>query len=229
MLKNNFYETLDPLKINKVIIYTDASLNPNTQDNGIGIYCQTTKESFTYKIRQGPSICTTELYAIQIAVEWAISKNHNNILIASDSLSALTILENENYDYNTVDYIYSLPNEVTVTFIWTPSHVGIIGNEMADQLANNAMRDNNLQMKGIIPRHDATKVFKKQLYIRWKIKWANSQTGGLLASINDTPGTRSPSNLNNRKLESAINRLCTNRANLGYFKHMLKITPTPHC
>jgi len=63
------------------------------------------------------------------------------ILIISNSLSALLALENP---YPKDEIVQSIQENLSnsrkkIEFLWVPSHTGIIGNELADKTANEAI------------------------------------------------------------------------------------------
>lgn len=84
------------------------------------------------------SIFTTELYAILLAINYAINSDYQNFLIIFDSLLALKALQSQNISENEiqgifVNKIYESPKNFQ--FMWASSHVGPYGNEQADSLA----------------------------------------------------------------------------------------------
>ncbi|KAK2161453.1 hypothetical protein LSH36_116g02027, partial [Paralvinella palmiformis] len=89
-------------------------------------------------------ITLAELHAIQAALAWKLFRhNTKDIIIHSDSMAALTILQNR--IYKTYPEITSkifksaklLPRQGTQgTIHWIPSHVDLDGNEHADRQAN---------------------------------------------------------------------------------------------
>ena len=87
----------------------------------------------------------SEVFTLSLGVGYAMSKKRNAILIC-DSVSALQSLNSERPQYiNHVsniqrDLIKCHRNGLSVQFIWVPSHVGIKGNERADELAKAGAR-----------------------------------------------------------------------------------------
>ncbi|XP_066600151.1 uncharacterized protein [Prorops nasuta] len=82
-------------------------------------------------------------------------QNIKNFIIVTDSLSAINKIESTYYknihnffliNINLLLAEFETLN-IIITIIWTPSHIGIKGNELADQVAKN----NN-----IIPHHTST-------------------------------------------------------------------------
>lgn len=129
------------------IIYTDGSRTVNSGNGanmspitvGFAAVCPNVATR-SGRLPPQSSIASAELRAIQAALEIALETT-DDILIASDSLSMLLKIQNTQYTtdlaldnlLNTLDSIQD--NNRAVTLIWIPSHVGIAGNEMADNLA----------------------------------------------------------------------------------------------
>ena len=104
----------------------------------------------------------------------------------------------------------------SVSICWIPSHVGIPGNETADQEANIAARGAAVSVNEL-PHKDYYPTVRKQIMDRWQVQWPNTQRNKL-RNIKDTIGVwRSASN-KNRKWEVALTRLGIGhtRATHGY-------------
>ena len=123
--------------------YTDGSLQ-NNGGSGIGVYSQHTQLS--YKLSDDTPIYVAELIAISKAVTHALEVREPNILIHSDSLSALNSISKTypSGPYSTaIRELQELINSFqahnkTLIFNHVSAHVDIYGNEQADQLAKRA-------------------------------------------------------------------------------------------
>lgn len=129
------------------------------------------------------SIASAELRAIQAALEIA-SEMTDDTLIASDSLSMLLKIQNTQYTTdlaldNLLDTLNSIQdNNRAVTLIWIPSHVGIAGNEMADNLAKTTAPDIALQDQPVRSndlKNEMKRITTNELLEQWScIEWAGN-------------------------------------------------------
>ena len=70
---------------------------------------------------------------------------------------------------------------MVLTFLWVPSHVGIAGNELADELAKASLSDKKI--KNIkIPHSDYKPVITEHFDDKWQAYW-NEETSNKLYKI----------------------------------------------
>ena len=128
---------------NHIKIFTDGSV-ATSGDSGFGFFipCLDIKKSFY--LGKGYSIFTSELCAILAALNCILETKIDmyQIVFCVDSLSVLQSLNNwdcKNRSDLIFDILFQINvlklNGVNVEMIWIPSHVGIYGNEVADNLA----------------------------------------------------------------------------------------------
>jgi ribonuclease HI len=127
--------------------FTDGSVNPDSNRAGCGVhirYLDTVAERCT-RLQDGCSILQAELHAINIALEMAAHISQTaHLVIFTDSLSSIHTLRKTNVTQNTIliSSIFSRLDErkgPATSFEWIPSHTGIMGNELADRLAKQAL------------------------------------------------------------------------------------------
>jgi len=63
--------------------------------------------------------------------------------------------------------------------MWIPSHIGIPGNQLADDLASKAAKLTNIQIYQHIIYEDVTQVLKKRLHSLWQSQWEKHSTNKL--------------------------------------------------
>ena len=134
-------------------IYTDASKTLNGRV-GIGCYIE---RSDTYeelllqqRISDSATVYTSEMTAIKTALQIAkdyVKETHKPVAIFSDSLSAIKTIENQQINNQTklLKEVMECKHELNceVSLIWVPSHVGIRGNEITNNLAYRATQTTN--------------------------------------------------------------------------------------
>ena len=87
---------------------------------------------------------TAEINAIAATRHFCTTLTNNNIIIITESLSSLKGLNCMYPEHpiisNIHSYLITLQNlGMTLNLIWIPSHIGIIGKELADQAAKEAL------------------------------------------------------------------------------------------
>lgn len=214
------------------IIFTDASLEPESQNCGVGIFNRTKNISITGKCINGTSICAAEILAIRIAIE-TIQNNPEKILIISDSMSAIQKICRQGFnhttDINTLktrENISKLKNEdKKIQLLWIPSHSNILGNERADQLAAQARNTNNLVNNNLhylnLLSQEKDNIWKEWIRV---YKHISQQKGAYYYSLVDSPSQKPWFAQNTNLTRGKISLLC--RMRTGHIlspKHLFKI------
>ena len=119
-----------------VFIFTDGSKS----NAGVGFGAVSQNFNCYGALSKCASVFTAELYAILVALKQIISLNEYHFVIFSDSQSALQALEVFNSLHPLVLEILewlllARRKGKEITFCWVPAHVGIMGNEKADEVA----------------------------------------------------------------------------------------------
>ena len=134
----NFQELKGTVYQNYTAIYTDGS---KTQ-NGVGAAAISQGQVKTISLPREANILSAELYAIKMANDFIPLANSSKFVIFSDSRSAIESLNTRNHHPLVKEIVHSLDilhgRGITVEYCWIPSHIGIEGNEKADQKAKAA-------------------------------------------------------------------------------------------
>lgn len=153
-------------------IYTDGSKT----SEGVGSAFYTQGEVYSWTLPLAAGIFTAELYAIWQSLRYAEMSISENFIICSDSRSAMDALtDNFNNDPLVHDIHYLLSwlegRNKNVRFMWVPGHIGIAGNERADESAREATH----QLPEKIPiRADDVKVYMKMKILSlWQLHWSS--------------------------------------------------------
>ena len=122
-------------------VYTDGSKS----DEGVGcaFVCGSTTRTFT--LSSQATVFTSELVAILKALPFIEVSEDDSYVIFTDSLSSLFAMKDFNTLHPILQDILVLLTALdrdgkSVTFCWIPSHVGVVGNERADDCVKRASR-----------------------------------------------------------------------------------------
>ncbi|XP_045105294.1 uncharacterized protein LOC123500720 [Portunus trituberculatus] len=126
------------------VYYTDGSVDPNTGRTAAAFVCG--EERHGWRTSDHCSTLQTELVGITSALLHARQHNNTHIIVYTDSMTSLQALrrtpvrDNVRLITMTRLLLSRLKDEgKTVTLAWIPSHIGIEGNEAADNEANRAL------------------------------------------------------------------------------------------
>lgn len=168
---------------NKIFIFTDASKGEN-KTVGIGVYGpQNIRVSL--RLPNNCTICTAEVYAIGKALEIIDLLHLTDVVIFSDSLSALQKIANfmkpsdDHLTLSTKRKVIELNrNGNNVELVWIPSHTKIFGNDQADSLANEG-RGGEFPIELHLNYSEFLPGLKQQFWEVWIERWKQiSETKG---------------------------------------------------
>uniref|UniRef100_A0A8C1TCJ5 RNA-directed DNA polymerase from mobile element jockey n=1 Tax=Cyprinus carpio TaxID=7962 RepID=A0A8C1TCJ5_CYPCA len=194
-------------------IYTDGSKDPVSQKVGIGVYIPRFKSQIILRLSDKLSVYSTELSAIIVGLQWVEQVKPNRVVICSDSSSALksimsTRTDREDLLVEIYTLLYRLKAEgIVVYFCWVPAHIGIVGNEKADQLAKEALKKNLVDIKVPLGRSEVKSVINKEIIKLWQQRWENSSTGRWYYNIEKSVRKNEQFYGRHRKEEVMISRL----------------------
>ena len=173
---------------NTKVIYTDGSKSAT----GVGSAAYMDERHFaSTSLPTDASIQTAELYAIQLALRMVEEDSFTDFTICSDSLSSLQTFRNPKGTNILIEKLFRKIHELNnrnkqVVLTWVPSHVGIEGNERADQLAKEAATREATFTP--IPYTDFYNTIRQRVYSRWKELWRENPHGRHLYQVRSEPG-----------------------------------------
>ena len=158
-------------------IYTDASKT----NLGTAAAVVTSTKTIKFRLSNLTSIFTAELYAILQALMYIQETSNASSLILSDSLSAINALKSPHFRNPLIQKVYRTLHSIQtagrkVFFIWIPSHIGIDGNELADDAAYTAIEDPDSILVPNSIADDFKSFIKKQIMEDWQKNWNNSSS-----------------------------------------------------
>lgn len=168
---------------NSTQIYTDAS--KIGQECGYGFFCAKNNHSERVKLNNYASICSAELLAIRHALQYAQENSISEAVVLTDSLSSCQALQSQSkltYISEVALDILELLLSTHSSIVWIPSHVGIVGNEKADELAKEGIEKGTL-INNKIRQPDATALMKNELRENQQRSYQKSDKGDKFKKI----------------------------------------------
>ncbi|GFS62510.1 RNase H domain-containing protein [Trichonephila clavipes] len=141
LLRQLALEVINVIPDQALIIYTDGS--SKTDRAGSGIFSNTPGNDVKISIRN-PDHCSvfrSELIAISGTLDHALNSYKDSIWILTDSRGFIQYLKNwpkimDSTGIDILSKLVRLGQRKQVCLQWIPSHVGVSGNETADELAD---------------------------------------------------------------------------------------------
>ena len=224
-LKDYSLETIYTRYPDHLKVFTDGSKHFN---DGTGAAFYIPEFNIRKYYRLSPiSILRAELTAIVLALEWLEQIINTNVVILSDSLSALQSVVSYDNEHSLVqEILYKLnillSKNVQIEFEWIPSHVGIRGNEVVDSLANKATKKHVIDVYIPSSRKELENEIKKQSLIQWQCRWNSSLKGRYLYSIQKNVRDTFPTKTFTRGEEKIIHQFRLGKCNLNYYLYLIK-------
>ena len=150
--------------------FTDGSKQEESNFTGAALYSPNLNLSYKYKINKFASIFTAESYAILQTLNTILERNITKARIFTDSLSVIKAISNfsplksKNTSYLTLEIKKQLSSIIeqngNIKIFWIPSHSNIESNDIADNLAKEAINSGILSNL-LIPYTDLYETIKK--------------------------------------------------------------------
>ncbi len=172
------------------------------------------------------SVYTLELVAIILGLQWIEWRNKNNVVVASDSLSALiSIGSGKSCRLDILNEIYQIilrlhNNGKNVSFVWVPAHVGVKGNKEVDLLAKQSLKSQTIDLQVKLSKAEAKTIIKVHAQNLWQEYWVFSDTGRQFYNIQSKVGVGREMGKNRRE-ETVITRLRIGHTGLNKTMHLI--------
>ena len=210
-------------------MYTDGSKS----EEGVGsaVWIPSENLSKTRSLPKEASIFTAEAIAIYLALKIAKRLPDQEYTVYSDSRSVLMTLQQFEPKNSIIqilkEQIHALEVEENkrLTFCWTPAHVGIQGNEVADKIAKEAAKKTAVVMN--LPYSDYYPYIRKIIFTKWQNRW-NDEQNNKLHAIRPTIRRWESSYHKKRRYETILSRLRIGHCNFSHV-HLMKKEDQPRC
>lgn len=111
--------------------------------------------------------------------------------------------------------------------MWVPAHRGVKGNEIADSLAKEAIKQENV-MEILLSRTEIKAMIKSKITNKWQDKWNQGTTGRHLYNIQNEVGKMRRTGRSTKE-ENVISRLRLGHTRLNSTLHLMGKHPTALC
>ena len=156
----------------ETVIYTDGS----KKNLEVGCAAILPDRALSRKLPPYSCIFTAEIHAISVSLATILSHENNSFVIFSDSRSAIDLICNNFSRHPLIHEIHMWISILerrgkSVKFCWVPSHVGLYGNEKADEKAREAASSQRTPVDIQIPARDYYGMFREVLDSKWSTSW----------------------------------------------------------
>ena len=154
------------------LLFTDGSKD----ESSVGAASHSSSADKCCGVNAEASVFTAEAIALSMALDTVASSRRDRFLIFSDSLSLVQAISGGSLKNPIIIKILMKFNELQqmgkrITLCWIPSHIGIEGNEMADELAKIGLELEPSQDK--IPASDSKPTINRFIREGWQSRWNN--------------------------------------------------------
>jgi ribonuclease HI len=207
-------------------IFTDGSKT----ESHAGYAAVDGSSAYSFNINSVASVFTAELLAILKALYIASRLDDPSFVICSDSRSSLEILSKDRIDHPIVlkirkQLIVLKRCGKNVAFCWSPAHVGISGNELADAAAKNPTRKDSQHIG--LPYSDYLPLVRRKMWEYWQSDWNDNITDKLKEVKSKVVPWGNPY-FKNRRIETAIARLRIGHSRITH-EHLMTNTDPRQC
>ncbi|XP_054725843.1 uncharacterized protein LOC129235823 [Anastrepha obliqua] len=179
-------EAHNTMDANATHIYTDGS-KLETGACGSAFVVHKQDDDWTsrkFKLHDTCTVFQAEALAIDTALKWAQNElKTEKLVIYSDSRSCLEAIQNRSNPNPLIasihQHLYLLRQRHRIDFYWVKSHIGIEGNERADEQAKEAANQGVDPVYTAFPLSYAIRQIRSQIFESWQQEYADDTNGSI--------------------------------------------------
>src|SRR6218665_563589 len=132
--------------------------------------------------------------AIDRSIDLETTANIPHVVVFSDSLGSVESLESQrsgSRPRQLLDLMYALDDyavrtKSSPTIVWIPGHLGIQGNETADDLCKRALHHDAVGIPTTLEYREARTIYRDFFLRKWQAEWVTSDTGSHYRALKPT-------------------------------------------
>ena len=228
IMRAYFDEHVEQFHDDDVHIYTDGAKN----EIGVGCSAVSITGSEKMKLMTESSIFTAEMCGILNGLKIVNRMHSGTFVIFCDSRSALQVVDHYESTHplirKIVVWLIKLQRKgKQIKLCWCPAHVGIPGNERADEIATEMARSDAVVSNDEIPYRDWYPVIRQKIKEKWAEEWLQIETNKL-RKLKDSVVSWQSSQIDNRKHSIILTRLRIGHTKATH-QYLMEQAPQPYC
>ena len=163
-------------------IYTDGSKNPHNGNASASFYIPSMDIIVKKRLQNFSSSYKAELVAIILALNWIeqFDNLYVGIVIFTDCLSALMAIRNWKEDVCVSEILMKLTilkhQRIHVFLEWIPGHCGVVGNEIVDLSAKQALGHTFIEIENKLNELEVNSILLLYVVNMWQERWNASSS-----------------------------------------------------
>ncbi|XP_042577199.1 uncharacterized protein LOC109095263 [Cyprinus carpio] len=204
---------IDHVYYSAIQIYTDGSKDRDSGTTSAAVFIPQFKVNILKRTSDHISVFISELIAIILALQWVEEVQPILSVICTDSLSAIESLAS-GISTARQDLIYEILQSIFRTrqlgiiihILWIPAHMGVVGNEVVDSLAKQAIKFTEVDINIALSKTEIKSIIAKEIRKKWQNEWDSGNKCRHLYNIQGTVGLERR-NIGNRRKDVLISRM----------------------